>query len=94
MSDKMVGDYMEDFFQFITEKAIILMPALYILGIILKKTPHISDWLIPWILLVVGATGAVFLTGETVNGIIQGILVTGSTVLAHQLYKQTSNRNR
>ncbi|MGI2295160.1 phage holin family protein [Paenibacillus sp. GXUN7292] len=84
---------MEDFLQFITEKALILMPALFIIGIFLKKTPHISDWMIPWILLVVGVTGAIFLTGDTIDGIIQGILVTGSTVLTHQLYKQTSKKD-
>ena len=82
----------QDFMQFIMEKALILIPALYIIGIFLKKTPHVSDWMIPWILLIFGVTGAIFLTGDIVNGIIQGVLITGSTVLSHQLYKQTKKR--
>jgi len=82
----------QDFIQLITEKALILIPALYIIGIFLKKTPHISNWMIPWILLVLGITGAILLTGEMLNGIIQGVLVTGSTVLSNQLIKQTKCR--
>ena len=36
-----------------------------------------------------GMIGAFFLSGMKLNGILQGVLVTGVTVFANQLYKQT-----
>ncbi|SKA20473.1 Phage holin family Hol44, holin superfamily V, partial [Clostridium tetani] len=47
--------------EFITEQAFILVPALYVLGLMLKQTKQIKDWTIPWILLVVGILGSIAL---------------------------------
>ncbi|MFD2116311.1 hypothetical protein ACFSTH_08500 [Paenibacillus yanchengensis] len=43
-------------------------------------------------MLVVGVAGGIALVGDILQGIIQGVLVTGATVLGHQLVKQTINR--
>lgn len=74
---------------YVVEQALILIPALYILGIMLKSTKQIKDWTIPWILLVVGIVGAIALMGLNANAVIQGILATGMAVYANQLIKQT-----
>lgn len=74
---------------FIVQQALVLMPALYILGMMLKNTEKIEDWLIPWILTVLGVVGAIAIMGFNINAIIQGILVTGVTVYGNQLLKQT-----
>ena len=74
---------------YIIEEAYILIPALYVIGVFLKKTPRIADWLIPWILLLLGMIGGFFCSGMQPHGILQGVIVTGVTVFANQLYKQT-----
>ncbi len=78
-----------DIESFIIKDAYILIPVLYVIGVLLKKTPRIPDWLIPWILLGVGMAGGFFLSGMQAEGILQGVLVTGATVMTNQLYKQT-----
>lgn len=78
------GDY-------ILGQAYILIPALYVIGIFIKKTPKIPDWVIPIVLLVLGIIGGGFLVGWTVTGIIQGVLVAGVTVYGNQAYKQIGN---
>lgn len=77
-----------EFVKFIIENALILVPALYVIGLIIKGTEKIGDKYIPVILLVLGVAGAVALLGLNINSIIQGILVTGATVYTNQLFKQ------
>lgn len=79
---------------YIIQEAYVLVPVLYVIGVFLKRTPKVPDWLIPWILMVLGMVGAFFLSGMKLNGILQGVLVTGVTVFANQLYKQTINKSR
>lgn len=81
-----------DFGNYIISKALILIPALYVLGMLLKNTPNIKNWLIPWVLTFFGIIGGVFLIGFNSDGVIQGILVAGTTVLGNQLIKQTQNK--
>lgn len=81
-----------EFVKFIIENALILVPALYVIGLILKGTEKIGDKYIPVILLVFGIAGAVALLGFNINSLIQGILVTGASVYTNQLLKQV-NKN-
>lgn len=81
---------MENIMNYITENALILIPVLYVLGAILKGTQKINDKYIPVILLPVGIVLAMLLVGVNINGLIQGILVTGATVYANQLVKQVN----
>lgn len=77
---------------YIVKQSFILIPVLYILGIMLKTTEKVNDWIIPWLLLVFGITGAIALMGFNINAIFQGILVTGATVYANQLIKQSRRK--
>lgn len=79
---------------FVTEQALILVPALYVLGMMLKNTEKIKDWTIPWILLVVGILGSIALIGLNVNAVIQGILTAGAAVFGDQLVKQTTVKSK
>lgn len=74
--------------QYIIEEALVLVPVLYIVGVIVKGIPRIPDWIIPFVLLLLGVMGAVLLMGFTAQAVIQGILVAGVTVLGNQLIKQ------
>lgn len=74
--------------KYITENALILIPVLYIIGMIIKGTEKISDKYIPLILLFFGICGTIAIIGLHVNSVIQGVLVTGATVYTNQIIKQ------
>lgn len=77
---------------FLIDEALILIPALMILGKIFKETPYVRDWMIPHMLLVIGIVMSIAMLGADVHAIVQGILVTGSAVLGHELIKQSLER--
>ncbi len=77
-----------EFINYITENALILIPVLYIIGMILKDTNKVKDKYIPLILLPIGIGLAMALMGININAIIQGILVVGVSVYTNQLVKQ------
>lgn len=73
---------------YITENGLVLIPVLLIIGQIIKNIQKIPDKWIPVILLPIGIVGSMALGGWTVDGAIQGILVTGAAVYGNQIYKQ------
>lgn len=75
---------------FIVEEGLIMVPVLYILAEFLKPFGKMKNKYVPWILLVVSIilTPLVLKIGYTADAIVQAILITGMTVLGHQLYKQ------
>lgn len=82
-----------DFFSYITENALILIPVLYIIGMILKGIEKINDKYIPVILLPVGILLSMgVMHSFSVDVIIQGVLVTGASVYANQLVKQSQKK--
>ncbi len=74
--------------QYILDNALVLVPVLNIIGMILKGFPKLPDKYIPLILLVFGVLGTMALLGFTVEGAIQGVLVTGAAVYGNQVVKQ------
>lgn len=80
---------MEMLKDYILDNALILIPAIYVIGAILKGTELVKDKYIPVILLPIGIVLGMILVGFNVNGFIQGVLVTGVAVYANQLVKQT-----
>jgi hypothetical protein len=81
-----------DFAQYIAQNALILIPVLYVLGMIIKNTEKIDDKYIPIILLIAGIAGAVGIMGVNADAVVQGVLVTGTTVYTNQLIKQTTKK--
>lgn len=77
---------------YIKEQAFILIPVLYVLGLMLKSNKKIQDWVIPWILTICSILGAVLLMGFNINAVIQGILCVGVAVYGNQLVKQTTQK--
>ena len=74
--------------KYVTEQALVLIPALYVIGLIIKGTEKVSNKWIPVILLPLGVSGAIAFMGLNANAVIQGILVVGVTVFADQVVKQ------
>ncbi len=83
-----------DFWAYITQESYVLIPVLYLIGYALKKIPKIPDWVIPFGLLIISIPVAMALSGWTIQGAIQGALVTGVTVLGNQLYKQGAKKSK
>lgn len=80
-----------DLIKFVPEQLMILVAGIFIIGIFLKKTPKIKDWLIPWILIVLGVIGSITLNKDiSATSVIQGVICVGAAVLTNQLVKQTS----
>ncbi len=78
--------------EFLIEQVLILVPVLLFIGKLLKATPKIADWLIPWLLLIAGAGGGLAILGFTVNGFVQGVLAAAMAVFGHQLFKQINEK--
>ena len=77
---------------YIIEQALVLIPVLYILGMMLKNTGKIKDWTIPWILLVCGIGSCIAIMGVNIQAVLQGVLVTGAAVFGNQLIKQSTEK--
>lgn len=73
---------------YIVEKGLVLIPALNILGTLIKNIEKIPDKYIPLILLVFGILGAFGILGFSVDAAVQGVLITGAAVYGDQLVKQ------
>lgn len=73
---------------YILDNALLLIPALVIIGQIIKNIEKIPDKWIPLILLPLGIAGALAVCGLSVDSVVQGVLVTGAAVYGNQVYKQ------
>ncbi|WCK56385.1 phage holin family protein [Aneurinibacillus sp. Ricciae_BoGa-3] len=69
-----------------------VIPALLVLGTILKITPKCPDWIIAWIILFAGIASGIATVGFSVRGIANGMIAAGSAIGTHQLWKQTTKR--
>lgn len=83
-----------DFSQFIVQQGIYIAAGLYVLGVLIKNTPVIPDWVIPWILIACGIIAAGFSMegGFTIQNIIQGVFAAGAATLTNQAWKQSIKR--
>ena len=89
---------MMDLTQFLLAECLPVVAVLYVIGALLKSTPKIPDWTIPYILLVLSPAmtigvmiplaGWVFDYAHMVQGVIQGVICTGLAVFGNQMIKQ------
>ena len=88
---------MENLQDYIKPELLVLIPVLYIVGMILKNTERVDNKYIPAVLGVGGVLLAMLYVmgseGITLMGlftaITQGVLVSGTAVYVNQLIKQT-----
>lgn len=83
---------MENLIKFVPEQLLILVAALYVVGMFLKKTPKVQDWIIPWILLVIGVAFSISIMGINATSILQGIICSFGAIATNQFVKQTINK--
>lgn len=87
-----------DYTQFVKGELLALIPALYALGAVIKKTEKVKDNYIPSILTAVSVAlcclyvfGSCGITAECVfTAIVQGVLCAACAVYGNQLVKQAS----
>ena len=83
---------MENLIKFVPEQLLILVAALYVVGMFLKKTPKVKDWIIPWILLILGVIFSISIMGINATSILQGIICSFGAIATNQFVKQTINK--
>lgn len=76
------------------EELILIVPALLIIGFILKQTPKVPDWTIPWAILILGTVAGIATLGTTVEGIANGVIAGGIAITTHQSAKQTIKKRK
>jgi len=78
--------------EYIEPSMLIVVVALWVVGFAIKQTPKIADWLIIWVLTIIGVVAGIVIVGANIDGVIQGVLASGIANYAHQLFKQTKER--
>lgn len=92
---------MEDVFFYIKTETFILIPVLYVIGIILDQTPFIPKWAQAWIKLAFAVISCLLYFGVDIRSIVQGILVTGVEMIFRDtthntffgIYEKTKKKN-
>lgn len=79
--------------EYILDNRLILIPALIVIGYIIRQTKSIPNKFIPLILLGLGIIFSLMIEWNfSVQAIIQGILITGAAVLGDQIPKQLKKK--
>ncbi|RDU38768.1 hypothetical protein DRW41_04200 [Neobacillus piezotolerans] len=78
-----------DLIKLLNQNYYFLVPALWVIGYALKKTPRVPDWSIIWYLFGISLVLAWIAFGFNVDAILNGILAAGAAVFGHQTLKQT-----
>jgi hypothetical protein len=83
----------------VSSTMILISASLIVIGMILKNTPSIPNWIILWIVVVLGIIFNIFSSGLKVESVIEGVISAGLAITAHQTVKQTKegiliNRNK
>lgn len=74
--------------EFVIAEFIILVPVLYVLGVILKISTVVKDKYIPILLTCLGILLSMLANGPSAESLVQGILVSGVAALGNQTVKQ------
>lgn len=81
-----------DILSYVMDNKLVLIPVIYIISYIIKQTMIVSEKFIPLILLAVGVVLSILMGGDSIiNNVVQGILVTGASVLTEEIVVQTKN---
>ena len=80
-----------DILNYVVQEGLVMIPALFIIGEIIKATELLGNKWIPLTILIVSIGFTPLVLGAyTANNIVQAVLVAGVTVFGNELIKQTS----
>jgi hypothetical protein len=77
-----------DLMKYVSESMLIMIPVVYIIGMMIKGLDFVPDKYIPFILLVISIILCLLVNGLNVQSIIQAVLIVGVAVYTNQLIKQ------
>lgn len=82
---------MMDILNYVVQEGLVMIPALFIIGEIIKGTELLTNKWIPLVILIasIGFTPLV-LGAYTADNVVQAVLVAGATVFGNELIKQSS----
>lgn len=84
---------MDNLIQFVPEQLLIVVAALYVLGLFLKNS-KVKDYLIPWVLLIVSVIASIAIGGINITSVLEGVICCGVSVLSNQLVKQSTIKKK
>ena len=80
-----------DIVNYVVQEGLVMIPALFIIGEIVKGTELLSNKWIPLVILIVSVGFTPLVLGAyTADNIVQAVLVAGVTVFGNELIKQSS----
>ncbi|HEB4999924.1 TPA: phage holin family protein [Clostridioides difficile] len=85
---------MDNLISFIPEQLLILVAALYVLGVGCKKYKQLDNKYIPVVLLVLGVGFSVWMLGLNADAVLQGVICWGISIGINQTYKQLKEENK
>ncbi|MBY2478571.1 phage holin family protein [Clostridioides difficile] len=85
---------MDNLISFIPEQLLILVAALYVLGVGCKKYKQLDNKYIPVVLLILGIGFSVWMLGLNADAVLQGVICWGISIGINQTYKQLKEENK
>ncbi|ENZ9534609.1 TPA: phage holin family protein [Clostridioides difficile] len=79
---------MDNLISFIPEQLLILVAALYVLGVGFKKYKQLDNKYIPVVLLILGIGFSIWMLGLNPVAVLQGVICWGISIGINQTYKQ------
>ena len=80
-----------DILNYVVQEGLVMIPALFIIGEIVKGTELLSNKWIPLVILIVSVGFTPLVLGAyTADNIVQAVLVAGVTVFGNELIKQSN----
>lgn len=80
--------------KYISPEMIVVIPVLIYFNWLMKQTPSISGWLVPYIVTVFGMIAGIILTKSVMDGMIEGVLVTAISYLIPMLYRRIMRKKQ
>lgn len=78
-----------NFEMYIRTDAFILIPVLYVIGLLLRQTPYLPKWSYAWIQMLFAVISCLLYYGLEIQSVVQGILVTGAAMISTDVLHNT-----
>ena len=78
-----------NFEMYIRTDAFILIPVLYVIGLLLRQTPYLPKWSYAWIQMLFAVISCLLYYGLEIQSVVQGILVTGVAMISTDVLHNT-----
>lgn len=81
-------NFMSWLFDALPPEVLLIIVALYVMGMVLKRIPKCPDWAIPIAVMVIGVLLTTSVLGYTATNVVFGIIAGGLATSGNQIFKQ------